>query len=234
MFQALRKLTGLYPTHEFAFLTLTVRNCPIVELRKMVNLLSKSFLKMIRAKPFSEYFNQRGGDAIAGFYRTLEVTQDKRYSEDNLYSDYCHPHLHILLHLPKYYFQDGNGIRQKEILKAWEKALGFDYKPSERINRVKPKGKNAKQDSSGMYEAVCETSKYQTKSNDFIDGGSEWAKEYLLQMKGVRNVSTGGTIKSALADCNKKIESTIDEEEIVLDAMTFLFHQGVKKYVRFK
>lgn len=234
MFQALRKLTGLYPTHEFAFLTLTVRNCPIVELRKTVNLLSKSFLKMTRAKPFSEYFNQRGSDAIAGFYRALEVTGDKHDS------DYCHPHLHILLHLPKYYFQDGNGIRQPDIVKAWQKALGVDYEPSVRINRVKPKGKEAKQDSSGMFEAVCETAKYQTKSNDFLNSGAEWTKQYLLQMKGIRNVSTGGTIKFALAHCDKKIESTIDEEltldeeEIVLDAMTFLFHQGVKKYVRFK
>jgi plasmid rolling circle replication initiator protein Rep len=242
MFKALRNMTPLYPTHEFAFLTLTVRNCPITELRKTVNLLSKSFLNMTRAKPFSEYFNQRGGDAIAGFYRALEVTQDKHNS------DYCHPHLHILLHLPQYYFHGGNGIRQPDIVKAWQKALGVDYEPSVRINRVKAKktkynaensdGEGA--ENTGLFEAVCETAKYQTKSNDFLDSGAEWAKEYLSQMKGIRNVSTGGTIKCALANLDKKIESTIDdeltldEEEIVLDAMTFLFHSGVKKYVRFR
>lgn len=234
MFQALRRLTVLHPTHEFAFLTLTVRNCPITELRKTVNLLSKSFLSMTRAKPFSEYFNQRGSEAIAGFYKALEVTQDKHNA------DYCHPHLHILLHLPKRYFHDGNGIRQPDIVKAWQKALGVDYEPSVRINRVKPKSKAVDGTDAGVFKAVCETAKYQTKSNDFINSGKEWTKEYLLQMKGVRNVSTGGTIKFALAYFDKKIESTIDEEltldeeEIVLDAMTFLFNQQVKKYVRFK
>jgi plasmid rolling circle replication initiator protein Rep len=237
MFRALQTLTALYPTHEFAFLTLTMRNCPISELRKAVNLLSRSFLKMIRAKPFAKYFNQRGDDVIAGFYRSLEVTAENRDS------DYCHPHLHILLHLPKYYFHDGNGIRQSDIVQAWKKALGVDYEPSVRINRVKAKKtkgnvKNSGRatiESTGLFEAVCETIKYQTKSDDFVKGGKKWAKEYLSQMPGIRNVSTGGTIKSALADVGKQnAELTLDEEEIVLDTMIFLFHSGVKKYVRFK
>jgi plasmid rolling circle replication initiator protein Rep len=48
----LPKIVEDYPTHRWLFLTLTVRNCAITELRFTLDLMHKSFERMSKLKSF--------------------------------------------------------------------------------------------------------------------------------------------------------------------------------------
>jgi plasmid rolling circle replication initiator protein Rep len=85
-FDAFPRIYAAYPDMRYIMLTLTVRNCSILELRAVVDLMSKSWQRLSQRKDFP----------ALGFVRSLEVTRG-----DN---DSCHPHFHILLAVPPSYF----------------------------------------------------------------------------------------------------------------------------------
>lgn len=219
-FKIMPKLVEEFPDHEFAFLTLTDKNCPIDELNSKCKKLNSSFLKMMRTKPLAQYFYARGKAPIAGYFKTLEVTKGD-------VEGYAHPHLHVLLHLPKSYFENSNRINQRQkndtdakgFVELWRDALGVDYDPFVFISKVKRKQRDGfteylSDDPHGTQtiDAVLEVTKYQTKSED-LTHNPDWTFEYIRQMKGVVNISTNGTIKKALAAIDAKPVEEICVEE---------------------
>ena len=67
MFQQLPKIQELYPTHRWVFLTLTVKNPPVTELRDTLKHMNDSWQRLIQTKRFKS--------GVAGFLRTTEVTR---------------------------------------------------------------------------------------------------------------------------------------------------------------
>ena len=70
------------------FLTLTVRNMPVCELRDALQHMNKSWQRLIKRKEFK---------AVQGWIRTTEITRGKDGS--------AHPHFHILLMVPPSWFR---------------------------------------------------------------------------------------------------------------------------------
>ena len=52
MYQTYDKLREQYPTHRFVFLTLTVKNCEIGELRSTLQHMNKSWHRLVKRKEF--------------------------------------------------------------------------------------------------------------------------------------------------------------------------------------
>ena len=50
LIKAMPKIQQDYPTHRYIFLTLTVRNCPLDELRSTISWMNDSFVRMIQPK----------------------------------------------------------------------------------------------------------------------------------------------------------------------------------------
>ena len=69
MFQKLEEIKTQYPTHRWVFLTLTVRNCDLVDLRDTLKDMNVSWKRMSETVAF-----KRG---VAGFIRTTEVTRER-------------------------------------------------------------------------------------------------------------------------------------------------------------
>ena len=67
MFQQLPNIQERFPTHRWVFLTLTVKNPPVTELRDTLKHMNDSWKRLIETKRFKS--------GVAGFLRTTEVTR---------------------------------------------------------------------------------------------------------------------------------------------------------------
>jgi plasmid rolling circle replication initiator protein Rep len=150
-FQALPLLYAAYPTVRYVLLTLTVKNCPITELRPTVQTMNAAWRRLSNRKTFP----------ALGFVRSLEVTKetdtyDKKTKKliHKARPNYCHPHFHILLALPSSYF-GRNYLTTADWVKLWRESLRVDYNPICDIRIVKAK-KTALDAQESDFEAILD------------------------------------------------------------------------------
>jgi len=181
----------------YIFLTLTVKNCHIDDLRATIQHINKSFNRMSKTV--------RWKNSILGFLRVLEYTADKKQK------DFIHPHFHILLVVEPSYFVSTKGkyLSKNDFSDMWQKALRVDYQPVVDIRIVKPnKEKNKTADAA----VVAEMCKYPLKDTDIAKLSNENFKKLVLQLKNVRNINAGGILKTILKGTDK-----IDDDLINID-----------------
>jgi plasmid rolling circle replication initiator protein Rep len=175
-----------YPKARWLYLTLTLRNCPITDLRDTLKLMNSAWQRLSQIKKFP----------AIGFFKSLEVTR----AENGL----AHPHFHILMMVNSSYFQGASYIKQDKWVEMWKKALRIDYDPGAHIQAIKVLGDNDK-----ILDAVKEVAKYTVKGDDLIVD-SEWLVEYTKQVHKTRAISLGGILKKYLS------EEEATNEELVL------------------
>lgn len=233
---ALPKVFEAYPTHKFVFLTLTVQNCKIEDLKATCKHLNKSFLKLLRGKKLAKYFYIRektATSAVAGYYKALEITKEKERD------GYAHPHIHALLHFPPDYFKGENYISQKVFAELWQNAAGLDYSPVIDVRLVKPKKNSLDDKFGGLFDAVLEVTKYPNKAADLLVC-PDWTKEYIRQMHNVRLTDVGGTLREFIKDERFdddliNIDDENDDETASSDSHLFFefnHQKTVRKYVK--
>lgn len=185
-----------YPKARWLHLTLTVRNCPITELRETLKSMNAAWKRLTLIKKFP----------AIGFFKSLEVNR----AEDGL----AHPHFHILLMVNSSYFQGATYIKQDKWIQMWRKALRADYDPSVHIQAIKS---NLDEDIS---DTIKEVAKYTVKGDDLVVD-AEWLAEYTKQVHKTRAISLGGILKKYLCEeeaTNEELvlgESTESLEELV-------------------
>ncbi|MBD3771939.1 MAG: protein rep, partial [Rhodobacterales bacterium] len=181
----------------YIFLTLTVKNCHIDDLKSTIQHMNKSFERMSRSV--------RWKNSILGFLRVLEYTIQK----DN--HDMVHPHFHILLAVAPGYFDTTKNLylKKEDFSEMWKKALRVDYVPVVDIRIVKS---NEKKDKTADASVVAEMCKYPLKDTDISKLSDENFEKLVLQLKNIRNINAGGILKGIL----KKTEK-IDDDLIHID-----------------
>lgn len=198
-FKVVPKILEDYPSSRFLFLTLTVRNCPLQELRSTLTHMNKSWVRLCQRQQFP----------AIGWLRTVEVTRDKH--------DFAHPHFHCILmikpsYFGKYYLTHENWVE------LWQKSLKVDYPPTVNIKAVKSlTGANQ-----GMRESVIETLKYTVKPSDVLNdrlptnriSDQDWLLELTKQLYQTRAIATGGVFKKYL----KELENENDDLEDLIHA----------------
>nr|BAA01618.1 replication protein [Microcystis aeruginosa] len=216
-----------YPKARFIFLTLTVRNCPLEDLRETIAWMNASWLKMIKRKNFP----------ALGWIKCIEVTPGE--------TDFAHPHFHCLLMVNSNYFTI-NYISQANWTKMWKECLKVDYTPIVNVKRVRDRKHKSKQtvDSidnttvdtinnrpvdnpiDDIIAGVLETIKYSVKPADLIGEDymfvtpQDWLAELTRQLHKTRSIALGGIFKQYLSEdepedlINAEIEeeSDLDEE----------------------
>ena len=216
-FEVLPKLLEDYPKVKFVFLTLTVKNCVLGELRLTINKMNKAWSKLIRRKHFS----------ALGWIKSIEVTKSKDLT--------AHPHFHCLLMMSLDYFERSY-ISHSVWQQLWRKSLKVDYDPIINVKKVKPKV--GEEEQLGLMAAVCETLKYSVKPNDLIDS-SGWLIGLSEQMYKLRAVSVGGLLKSYLSDLGEEsdsedlvhIGSKLDTEGQQQVRCYFSWNHSLKRYM---
>jgi len=142
-----------YPSHRWVFLTLTLRNCELGNLRATVKHMSESFKRLRALADFP----------LKGWVRSLEVTRAwDWYDRNNNYlgrhgvkwyyeskdhdklawtvkpTDEVHPHYHLLALVPASYFSTGY-VTQARWSEMWGASLRVSYTPIVHIQTVKAK-----------------------------------------------------------------------------------------------
>jgi hypothetical protein len=217
-FKILPQVVEAYPKHRFIFLTLTVRNCELGQLRETITGMNQAWGRLVK----------RAKWPADGWIRSLEVTRGKDGS--------AHPHFHCLLMVKASYFSHGY-ISQEVWTKLWEESLRINYRPIVHVQAVRPKNK----ETIDTLQAILETLKYSVKPDDLIGESEEpteenkqWLVELTTQLHKIRAVATGGILKEYLKELEKEPEDLIHADEGEPDnslaSVIFDWEQRIKKY----
>jgi plasmid rolling circle replication initiator protein Rep len=202
-----------HPKARFIFLTLTVRNCSIEDLRSTVQEMNKAFHRLIKRKEFP----------AIGFAKSLEITRGKDGS--------AHPHFHVLMMVQPKYFDGKNYLSQNRWTDLWKDVLRVDYTPVVNVKAVKP-NKN-RPESEALPSAICETFKYSVKPEDLVSDRA-WLVELTTQLHKTRAINLGGVFKQYLSE--EEPEDLIgdsDEDEPCSDVViTFGWREYLKRYCK--
>lgn len=209
-FQIMPELQESYPTHRWVFLTLTIKNCNIDDLRFNLQEMSKAWNKFIKYADLK---------AVEGFVRTTEVTRGKDGS--------AHPHYHCLFLVRPSFF--GNDyVKNSKFRELWQKALCVNYLPITHVTAVKGQSPD---------KAVLETLKYSTKPDDFFED-NDWFLKLTQQTHKLRFVSTGGILKGCLKSEDQITNQDMINTENELDDLTdkrriaFFYNNDIRRYHR--
>ena len=162
------------------FLTLTVNNPDVKDLKSAIAKMNKAFKRMSETKRFK--------NAILGYFKSIEILGDKTPKGQ------AHPHFHILLVVDTKYFSSRNYINKAEWTEMWKKALVVDYTPVVDVRRIKSKNENF----SDIDSAIIETVKYSVKHTELTKRSNEDFYYLYTQTKGMRFISAGGILKEHL------------------------------------
>lgn len=176
-FQAVPRVIEAYPAGRWVFLTLTVRNCPLEELRATLALMNKAWNRMILRKQFP----------AIGFVKSTEVTRSTNGE--------AHPHFHVLMLVSSEYF-GRKYIKQAEWRNLWQQALRADYLPVVNVMAIKPRQGDP---TNGVAIALLETLKYGVKESDLLYDAA-WLIELTKQLHKTRAVSVGGVLRQYLSE----------------------------------
>jgi plasmid rolling circle replication initiator protein Rep len=195
--QAMPHVLDEYPKARFVFLTLTLKNVAVNELRVTCAQMSKAWDRLRKRREF---------EVVLGWLRAVEVTR----AEDSS----AHPHCHALMMVPGDYFHNPEKyLTHAEWKQLWRESLRLDYDPWVRVEAVQPKrGRPAKAQEplSGLLNAARETLKYCVKPSDMIADPS-WLLELTRQVHNLKFITTGGVLKGMLRE-----DQETDEDLVLL------------------
>lgn len=201
-----------YPSYRFLFVTLTVKNCAIGDLRKTLTWMNEGFTRMSRLKAFP----------AVGWVKSTEVTKGRKGD--------AHPHFHVLMAVKSSYF-GRDYLSQKKWCEIWQKSLRADYQPILDVQAVKA--------TDSLVALIAEVVKYQTKPTHLIGHGTEedkkWFLEYTRQIMNTKSISIGGLFKDYFRELEQEPEDLIgkdDEDDDGIDEghLYFGWKRREKKY----
>lgn len=239
----LPEISNQYPSHKWVFLTLTVKNCDLADLRLRIQEMQKAFKRL----------SQLANYPMVGAVKSLEVTRvwdwydatgnfigrhgttwwyrsedpDKKLWTAKPTND-VHPHFHILGLVPASYFTGRGYITQSQWTEMWKQSARLEYDPIVHIQKVKnKKGKapienpnEVESDKSGMIKGICETLKYTVKESDLVgrfcnddDVNSLWLKTLTQELYKLRRVEYSGVLKQFGKEVEKELEDLIQIED---------------------
>lgn len=204
-YQALPKVVKDFPKHRWLFLTLTVKNCPVEELRSTLTHINKSFVRLTKLKDWP----------ADGWIKSVEVTRGR---DGN-----AHPHLHCLLMVPASYFGAAY-VSQVRWVEMWRSSARLDYNPQTHVKAI---AKNHNPTS-----IIPEILKYQVKESDLV-ANREWFLELTKQLHKTRAVAVGGVLRGYMSELECEPEDLIgNTNDCVVDEghLYFGWKSSQKKY----
>ena len=208
-YKILPKVLIDYPKCRWLFLTLTVCNCEITNLKDTLTWMNKGFKRLSELKDFP----------AVGYIKTTEVTRGKNPVGS------AHPHFHVLMMVKPSYFSHGY-ISQSKWVELWQKSLRADYKPILDVQALKP------QDS--LIGLLAEVIKYSVKESD-LTSDREWFLELTRQLHRSKAIAVGGVFREYFRELEEEQEDLIgkdDEGEELIDEghLYFEWKYKNKKY----
>jgi plasmid rolling circle replication initiator protein Rep len=190
-FDALPRILKDHPKARFIFLTLTVKNCPVTDLRSTLAWMNKSWILMTKRKQFP----------ALGWLKSVEVTRSANGD--------AHPHFHAILMVNEGYFKRGYLSKEKWIA-LWRDCLGVEYDPSIAVRVVKSSSTQKAELNQELMKGFCEVLKYSLKPEDLVTN-KDWLLEITTQLHKTRAVAVGGIFRQYISE--REPEDLIGEDE---------------------
>lgn len=185
-FKVIPKVVQEYPTYRWLFLTLTVKNCPVNELKETLKKINKGFKRLTELKRWPG----------VGWIKSTEVTKGKNGPMQ------AHPHLHVLLMVkPAFFSRDY--INQNQWSNLWQQCLRLEYQPMVHVRAIRRGNDPA--------VMVPEILKYALKESDLVRD-RQWLIEVTNQLHRTRAVATGGVLKEYLKALEEEPKDLIGNE----------------------
>lgn len=225
-YQSLPEIVEAYPKARWLFVTLTVRNCPVTDLRDTLRRMNAGWQRLKDRKELKQ---------VLGWIRTTEVTR----GEDGT----AHPHFHAMIMVPPSYFKGTKYIKQQRWMELWQSCMRLDYEPNVDVRTVKARAPKEGQTAmnataQALQGAVAETLKYSTKPSDML-ADEPWFLELTRQTHKLRFIATGGALKDVL-----KVEKEDDDDLAMTEGqaeqaddgsrLAFSWRDNDRRYKRFR
>jgi len=210
--QALPSIEAAHPKAHWLFLTLTLKNCAITDLRQTLCNMNQAWQRLIKRPEFAHN--------VQGWIRTTEVTRGR--------NDSAHPHFHCLLMVRSSYFSK-HYVTQSRWTDLWRECARLDYKPIVDIRRVR--ARRGAPGETPLRRALAETLKYAVKPSDMH---GEWLIELTRQVHKLRFLSAGGVLKSILKEFEESEQDLLlngEDGEGADPALFFDWRREIRRYV---
>lgn len=220
--KALPEIQVKYPSGRWIFVTLTVKNCELTNLRATLTWMNAAWKKLLLRKEFP----------ALGFIKSVEVTRGADGT--------AHPHFHCLMFVPAGYFSKGY-ISHAKWQELWQSCLKTDYTPILDVRVVKSSKGNLDEtpeaSNAAMLRAICETLKYAVKPSDLL-ADPKWLDELTKQLQKTRAISVGGCLREFFSEDDPEdlINGEIEEDKKTEDdaILDFIWSSVVKRYKKGK
>lgn len=186
----LNAFAAVQPKWSGVFLTLTVKNCPITELRSTIGDMHKSLNRLAQVSAWPTSYWMRRTEVtvqlLPGEHSALQrgATTKDLLTHGGGRIQSLHPHMHCLLLVrPSYWGKDY--IKQLRWQQEWMMAARLDYAPIVDVRRAKAKPGHESHGEIAPVSAVIEAAKYASKATDLLALGDQ-LPEFHHQMKGLR------------------------------------------------
>lgn len=210
-YKIMPKVVAEYPKYRWIFITLTIKNCKIEELRTTLNWLNRSFKRLTELKVW----------VAKGWIKSVEVTKGRERLS-------AHPHLHVLAMVPPSYFSH-HYISHSRWIELWQKCLRVDYQPVVHVRAIaKDKNPNV---------IVPEILKYQVKESDLVVDRT-WFLELTRQLHNTRAIALGGVLRGYMRELNletwEKLASNYQKSDRTEEENLYCVwkHQGDKYKIK--
>ncbi len=205
-YQALPAIEAQYPSCRWVFLTLTVKNCPLLELRPTLQGMNKGWQRLTHLREWP----------ALGFVRSTEVTAARDGS--------AHPHFHTLMMVKPSYFGKSY-LTQKRWVELWQQSMRLDYAPMVDVRAVK---------NNDVRQIAPEVLKYAIKPEDMMQS-SQWLEELTRQLCKLRFLATGGFLKDVLKEGDETNEELVKlvaelQDDENLPALHFNWDRPIQHY----
>jgi plasmid rolling circle replication initiator protein Rep len=219
VYRALPSLLRDYPDTRFLFMTLTIRNCAVKDLRATLDLMRRAWVRLTQLRCWP----------ARGWVRAVEIT---RSAKDRT----AHPHYHCLLMVPPAYFQ-GDYLKQAEWAELWLRCLRINYRPVVDIRTVKlalvPTSRRVNPPPKNMWAAVAEILKYAVKPSDMIRD-HEWFLGLVDQLHNTKAVAIGGILKHYIKEREREDLTQEPGEEAAPEEGEWLYFGWKQKVRRYR
>ena len=211
------------PNWSGVFLTLTVRNCQLHELRDTVKHLHASLHRLTRTAVWpTEHWMRR--TEVSVHRHTYEPLRSSRGALTTTGPGMgggaiqsVHPHLHCLLLVrPSYWTRDY--VKQLRWQQEWQMAARLDYSPVVDVRRAKAKPADEHLHGVAPVAAVVEAAKYASKATDLLALGDA-LPEFHHQMKGLRLYGVSKGLQQYVSAADMQGDELLDTDRFPVPAI---------------
>ena len=197
----LEQFHGVNPTWRAVFLTLTVKNCRLGDLRTTLKDMQAGWNRFRGLSFFPSSYWFKRTEITVGAGPAGSPFLNGGYT--------AHPHFHVLLLVPPSYFGK-RYVKQSEWQKQWQMAMRLDYPPVIDIRSAKTKSTNGSSAIDASRDAAVEAAKYASKATQLLELG-EALTEFHFQTQNVRYYSVSRDLKEFISAGDVKISEMMDE-----------------------